>query len=282
MKTVLTLSLISIVISACGDNDSLVTPEPVNPQNSAPIINTIFVPEQVHAGARITLGALTEDLDGDTLTYNWQVAGGLLRSNSTPKVIWTTPTEMGLTTVTLSVKDPANKVVSKTAEVRVIHSLIVPGQEAAGIRLGTLLSDAAKLYGTPKHRFQLDPEGHELWDIDYHEWKDIGIIVYVDSSNRIYSIEIRAPNTAKTVGCNGIGSTQDKVRDEFTHPPSGWGGGSAADGREIFEIWGDIGIEFTYRVNPDTAHKSLTHLDPGDIGGVTRIDIYDPEAEAFQ
>ena len=58
MKMILTLSLISIVILACGDdNDNLLTPEPVNPQNSAPVINAIFVPEQVHAGARITLGA---------------------------------------------------------------------------------------------------------------------------------------------------------------------------------------------------------------------------------
>lgn len=278
MKIILTLSLISILISACGDNDNLVTPEPVNPQNSPPVINTIFVPEQVHAGARITLGALTEDPDGDTLTYNWQVAGGVLRSNSTPKVIWTTPTEIGFTTVTLSVKDPANKVVTKSAEVSVIHSLIVPGQEAAGIRLGTLLSDAVKLYGTPKH-LPLDPhpDVHDEPPIHYHEWKHIGIIVYVDSSDRIYRIEIREPNTAKTVGCNGIGSPYDKVRDEFG-PPLYEGGGSAPDGRgrEIDEYWG-TGISFTYSVNPDADHKSITHLDPDDIGSVTQINIYDLE-----
>ena len=82
MKIILILSVISISISACGDDESLVAPEPANPQNSPPVINTIFVPEQVHAGARITLGALTEDLDGDALTYNWQAAGGLLSSKS--------------------------------------------------------------------------------------------------------------------------------------------------------------------------------------------------------
>lgn len=274
MKMILTLSLISIVILACGDNNSLVTPEPVNPQNSAPVIKTIFVAEQVHAGARITLEALTEDLDGDKLTYNWQVAGGLLSSNSMPKVIWTTPTEMGFTTVTLSVKDLTNKVVTKSADVRVIHSLIVPGKEAAGIRLGTLLSDATKLYGTPKHHFEPDLDGHEVWDIDHYEWNDIGLIVHVDSSDRIYRIELREPNTAKTVGCNGIGSPHDKVRDEFGPTPYG-GGGSGSEGRFIHDSWD--GITFEYRVNPDAKHKSLTHLAPDDIGRVAHIQIYDAE-----
>ena len=275
MKMILTLSVISIVILACGDdNDSLLTPEPVNPQNSAPVINTIFVPEQVHAGAHITLGASTQDPDGDTLTYNWQVAGGLLRSNSTPKVIWTTPTEMGFTTVTLSVKDPTNKVVTKSAAVRVIHSLIIPGQEAAGIRLGAPLSSATKLYGTPKHHFKLDPEGHEDWDIDHYEWKEFGLIVHVDSSDRVYRIEIREPNTAKTIGCNGIDSPHDKVRDEFGLTFYG-GGGSGSQGRVIRESYWDIGINFTYTVNPDANHKSITHLDPHDIGRVVHIQIYE-------
>ena len=128
---------------------------------------------------------------GDALTYNWQAAGGLLSSNSKPKVIWTAPIEMGVTTVTLSVKDPTNKVVSKTAEVSVIHSLIVPGQEAAGIRLGTLLSDAAKLYGIPKHHFEPHPDGLEHFDVDHYEWKNDGIIVYLDSSDRIRRIDIK-------------------------------------------------------------------------------------------
>lgn len=278
MKIILTLSLISIIISACGDDESLVAPEPVNPRNSPPVINTIFVPERVHASARITLEAITQDVDGDALTYNWQAAGGLLSSNSKPKVIWTAPIEMGVTTVTLSVKDPTNKVVSKTAEVSVIHSLIVPGQEAAGIRLGTLLSDAAKLYGIPKHHFEPHPDGLEHFDVDHYEWKNDGIIVYLDSSDRIRRIDISAPNTAKTVGCNGIGSSQDKVRDEFGPTPYQGGGGTVTR-RTVSEHW-DMGIgyiSFDFIVNRDANHKSLTHLDPDDIGGATLIVIWKAE-----
>lgn len=281
MKMILTLSLISIVILACGDdNDSLVIPEPVNPQNSAPVINTIFVPEQVHAGARITLGVSTEDPDGDTLTYNWQVAGGLLSSNSTPKVIWTTPTEMGFTTVTLSVKDPTNKVVTKSAEVRVIHSLIVPGQEAAGIRMGAPLSSATKLYGTPKHNIFINDlpgeDGKVFWE--NYEWKNVGLIVHVDSSGHIDGIKITEPNTAKTVGCNGIDSPYDKVRDEFGRPPYEAGGTAGPTGRTIYESY-PADISFEYPVSPDANHKSLTHIERraqglgGDVGRVVRITI---------
>ena len=78
-------------------NESIVKPERVaiNPENSAPIIKEIVVPTEVHAGARIQLQAVTEDADGDTLTYNWSVEEGMLSSETTPTPTWTTPIELG-------------------------------------------------------------------------------------------------------------------------------------------------------------------------------------------
>lgn len=53
-KIILTLSVISIVILACGDNESPVInnvvapePKPIKPNLSAPVIKKIVVPDQI-------------------------------------------------------------------------------------------------------------------------------------------------------------------------------------------------------------------------------------------
>ena len=147
MKMNLILSIISIIMLACGDNESPVIdrvvapePKPIKPNLAAPVIKKIVVPDQIRAGARITLEAVAEDEDGNTLTYNWQAPGILKypKTLSSSIVFWTAPIDLGVATITLTVDDGINKT-TKSAEVKVINSLIVPGEEIAGIKLSDRL-----------------------------------------------------------------------------------------------------------------------------------------------
>ena len=232
----LILVVISIVILACGDNESpvnnhVVAPEPKPIINlSAPVIKKIVVPDQVHAGARIKLDAVAEDPDGNALTYNWQMPGKLIHATTSGVATWAVPIDMGVVTVTLTVNDGIYKT-TKSTDVRVIHSLIVPGKEAAGIRLIDRLNHVIDLYGEPSNQVEakdLDVPWDLGWDTGF-EWKNVGLIVYF-RSNRIYQIRIRAPNTAKTAGGNGIGSNCDEARREF-----GRSGGSGKPRVEILD-----------------------------------------------
>jgi hypothetical protein len=174
----------------------------INLENSAPVIKSIVVPDKVHAGARIQLEAITDDADRDPLTYNWEVEAGLLSSET----IWTAPIDMGFVKITLTVDDGINEVVKKSAEVRVIHSLIVPGQEAAGIRLGDPFDRVTVLYGKPSKR---DDDYFAYWD------PDIGLSGFLDGIGLVDDLFIRKPNTAKTAGGNDIGSALKRVDGEF-------------------------------------------------------------------
>jgi len=218
-KMILTLSVIPIVILACGDNETSVTEPLVAPETttmpnlSPPVINNIVVPDQIRAGARITLEAVVEDEDRNTLTYNWQGPGLLKYPNtlSSSIVFWTAPIELGVATITLTVDDGINKT-TKSAEVNVINSLIVPGDEIAGIKLSDRLWRIIELYGEPAHREKSTIT--DRWDTRV-DWKNAGLTVYL-RSNRIREIVLSAPHTAKTEGGNGIGSNCDDVIDELT------------------------------------------------------------------
>ena len=61
--------------------------------------------------------------------------------------MWTAPLEMGLVTVMLTVDDGVNESVTKSAVVQIVHALIVPGEEAAGIQLGDGFDRVTILYG---------------------------------------------------------------------------------------------------------------------------------------
>lgn len=254
MKLIRMLSIISIAVSACGDNnESLV----IDLQNSPPVIKRIVVPDQVHGGARIKLDAVAEDADGDVLTYNWKVPEGLIRTKTItmPTAVWTAPIEMGVATVTLTINDGINNDVTKSADISVIHSLIVPGQEAAGIKLGTRFDKVLRLYGTPDWRAKVsthEPAEERTIAEEYRNsigtkfyWHNAGLTVYFDLSYRVYKIRIHEPNTAKTAGGNGIGSSRDELKTEFVVPSSG-AGQQGYNFPVITEYWDQAGIGFTY------------------------------------
>lgn len=215
-------SAIVVVHANDGVNESAVKSKKIsiNLENSAPVIKRILVPDtKVHAGARIQLEAITDDVDGDTLTYNWEAAG-ILSSETTPTTIWTAPFDANSTTITLTVHDGINEVVEKPADIIVIHSLIVPGKEAAGIELGEEFDRVKVLYGKPDEEV-----GGVAGRLNY--W-DIGLTVSNDRIGHVMSLHIfkpfegdiirpilHKPSLAKTLGGNGIRSTHKRVETEF-------------------------------------------------------------------
>jgi hypothetical protein len=252
MKVKMILSvIISIAILACGDNerpviDRVVAPEPkpIKPNLAAPVIKKIVVPDQIRAGARITLEAVAEDEDGNTLTYNWQAPGKLKYTKTLSSIVfWTAPIDLGVATITLTVDDGINKT-TKSAEVKVTNSLIVPGEEIAGIKLSDRLWRIIDLYGEPTHREESTIT--DRWDTRVN-WKNAGLTVYL-RSNRIREIMISAPHTAKTEGGNGIGSNCDDVRDELTSKfGQNQGGGSSSEKYQHYD-WDYAGIEVRCRL----------------------------------
>ena len=214
-------SAVVVVHANDGVNESAVKSKKIaiNLKNSAPVIKRILVPDKVHAGARVQLEAITDDIDGDTLTFNWKAAG-FLSSETTPTTIWTAPFDANLTTVTITVDDGVNEMVEKSAEVIVNNSLIVPGKEAAGIVLGDEFDRVKVLYGKPDKEERGIGGGLNYWDI--------GLSISDDGIGHVWSLHIykpfegdiirqirHKPSLAKTTGGNGIGSTRKRVESEF-------------------------------------------------------------------
>ncbi len=179
---------------------------PINLQNAAPVIQKIVVTERVHAVSRVELQAIVEDADGDTLTYSWDVQKGLLDSEAISTPTWTAPIAMGVVNVRLTVDDGINEPTTKSVSVLVIHGLVAPGAEAAGIKLGDTFDRVKAIYGNPSRH---QGERFEYWDPDF------GLSGILDSINRVDGLFLTRPNKAKTTGGVGIGSTLKHVEGEL-------------------------------------------------------------------
>ena len=177
-------------------------------QNAAPIIEEIVVSDRVHAVTSVELEAVVHDADKDTLNYIWEVDKGILDSDSTSAPTWTAPIERGLVNIKVTVDDGINKPVTKSASVLIIHGLVVPGVEAAGIKLGDTFDRVKAIYGRPS--FFDAANGHfEYWD------PDLGVSGFLDGIDRVDAIFLHPPNKARTAGGVGIGSTLKRVEEEF-------------------------------------------------------------------
>lgn len=204
---------------------------PISLQNAAPVIAEIVVSERVHAVSSVELQAVVDDEDRDKLTYSWDVEKGRLNSETIPTPIWTAPIEMGLAAIMLTVDDGINEPTTKSKSVLIIHGLIVPGEEAAGIKLGDTFDRVKAIYGRPSN-FDDDKKRFQYWD------PDLGLAGHLDGIDRVRSLFITKPNKAKTAGGVGIGSTRKRVEGEFGNAEE-----IEADGDHWY--W-KKGIEFNY------------------------------------
>lgn len=214
---------------------------PITLQNSAPLIGEIRVPVRVHAISRIPLQAAVHDANGDTLTYNWIVKKGELDSETIPTPTWTAPIDTGLVTITLTVDDGVNEPVMESAVVQIIHALIVPGEEAAGIKLGDGFDRVRTLYGRPSKR---NSDFFAYWD------PDIGLSGVLDGIGLVENLSIREPNTAKTANGIGIGSTLKRVEEKFG------GAEKIEEGGKVHWYWRK-GIEFSYDADAKVTNISI-------------------------
>ena len=193
MRYLVTLLLCVVLIAGCGD------------ENNMPVIEGISAPDEVRAGARIELEATVADEDNDTLVYQWE-GPGMFSSETTPITMWAAPVETGVVTVTFTADDGINRVAATSIEVNVIHALIVPGREAAGIKLADEFETVKEMYGEP------DSFDHNLFSY----WNQgHGLSGFVDSLGLVDSLFLSSPNASKTAGGNGIGSALTSVESEF-------------------------------------------------------------------
>ncbi len=193
-----------------GVNESVTNSKrvPIKLQNAAPVIEEIVVLDRVHAVSSVELEAVVHDADEDTLKYIWEADRGIFDSHSISTPTWTAPIERGLVNIRLTVDDGINEPVTKSASVLIIHELVVPGVEAAGIKLGDTFDRVKTIYGKPSF-FDVDDRGFQYWDPNF------GISGFLDSVDHVDAIRLHPPNTAKTAGGVGIGSTLKRVEEEF-------------------------------------------------------------------
>ena len=226
----------STIISAYvndGVNRSRVRSQKVsiNLKNAPPVIKEIVVPESVFGGTTLELFAEVNDPDDDPLTFKWEVEDGELSSETSEAVTWTAPIDEGSIRIYLTVNDGLNEPTIESTYVRVTHTLIIPGKQAAGIQLGDRFERVKVLYGEPEDR-----------DGKFLNYWEIGLTFYLEIADFVTNIWIDEPNTAKTEGGVGPGSPRNQVIDEFGPAEE------IKDGGKRHWYW-KKGIQFEYAAN---------------------------------
>ena len=199
--------------------------------NAPPVIKEIIVPENVFAGDSLELSAEVDDADGDALTYHWVVNKGELDSDTAEHPTWTAPIDEGTINISLTVNDGLNEPTIKFIRVRVTHTLIVPGEGAAAIRLGDRFARIKALYGAPEDR-----------DGGFLNYRAIGLNFHLAAADFVEDIWVSKPNTSKTAGGAGPGSGRNRVIVEFGEAEE------IQDGGILHWYW-KKGIQFRYADN---------------------------------
>lgn len=143
MRTTFMLSAVLFAIIGCGVDGF---------RNSPPVVDQLIIPDEVSPSDIIELQVVAHDGDGDALIYSWRVKKRVLDSDTISTPRWAVPIDTGFAAVMLTVDDGVNTPVSESVMVEIVHALIVPGKEAAGIKLGDRFDRVEALYATPsKH-----------------------------------------------------------------------------------------------------------------------------------
>ena len=247
--------LLSVVLfSGCDIVREILTQEddePPVPDSAALVIESINAPEEVHGGARgIQLVATVvsdANVDNDALNYTWEGPGWFAWEKAT--ATWDAPIDMGVATVALTVDDGTNGAVTSTADINIIHALIIPGLEAAGIRLGDEFDRVTMLHGEPD----------ALDDIGFFSYwlSGKGLSGFLDGIGLVDGLFIADPNTSRTAAGNGIGSHVSSVESELG--AAGEIDKDEDEGTEEHWYW-EKGINFDY--DADTNVESIFVFKP--------------------
>ena len=109
-------------------------------RNDPPEINTFTTPKEVRYGESVALKVGVSDPENDTLTYTWEVSGGILTGSEGPEVQWTAPelpnTEVvpdQIVTVHVIVRDAGEEIVSKSASIIVFSKSYRVAEALSGV-----------------------------------------------------------------------------------------------------------------------------------------------------
>jgi outer membrane protein OmpA-like peptidoglycan-associated protein len=95
------------------------TPAPTA-QNRPPTVRVECDPCTVEAGGTVTLTAIAQDPDGDTLTYRWSPPSGTIASPGERTTRWTAPNQEGTVPITVTVSDGKGGTVTGVVNVQVV------------------------------------------------------------------------------------------------------------------------------------------------------------------
>ncbi|MBN2073337.1 MAG: PKD domain-containing protein, partial [Actinobacteria bacterium] len=131
--------------------------------NSKPVIAGISLSsDTIYVGKQYDVSVKASDLDGDPLTYDWNVSGGSLVDDKTNPVKWNTPDKPGDYTVSVAVNDGKGNISESSVKVYVGEvytgetngneeepvNLDLPKKESEGgyIEHGGVIGDGENLY----------------------------------------------------------------------------------------------------------------------------------------
>jgi len=89
------------------------------PINSSPTIDLIATAAPLMTSTMYDITATASDPDGDSLTYEWTVSGGVLKGSGSNPVKWTTPDKAGTVNISLKVLDGKGGEATKSVDLDV-------------------------------------------------------------------------------------------------------------------------------------------------------------------
>ena len=105
-----------LLLGSCDDGMEKIT-------NSQPVIDRVIIPEEVNAGDKVKLEVVAHDVDGDTLSYTWEVTAGTVDSAG----LWSVPSDATSANVLVFVSDGTNSpVTSPKSNVKIIKKVVTP------------------------------------------------------------------------------------------------------------------------------------------------------------
>jgi len=139
------------------------------PINSSPTIDLIATAAPLMTGTMYDITATASDPDGDSLTYEWTVSGGVLNGAGSNPVKWTTPNNAGTINISLKVLDGKGGEAVKSVDVVVKQATVSAVLPKVESEIGCVRSDKNVFegwqFGVGDDSFNLAYRGFLSFDI---------------------------------------------------------------------------------------------------------------------